>query len=79
MKKTITLLLIVVLVISLFTGCRTGSNAETLATDASRMVDDIMPRSDNAHPTDGDGFIGNGGGARDSTTPSNNGGFMPNM
>ena len=71
MKKTIALVLILVLIVCLFAGCRKGSTGESMATDASRMIDDMMPRSDNAHPTDGDGFIGNGSGS--NNMPGSNG------
>lgn len=78
MKKKITLVLTLVLTLCLCAGCRNGSTAENMATDASRMIDDMTPRSDNGRATDGDGFIG--GGARSSTNPNNHiGEMMPNM
>ena len=78
MKKTITLVLTLVLTLCLCAGCRDGETAENMATDASRMIDDMTPRSDNGRATDGDGFIDDG--ARNSTDPSNqNGAMMPNM
>ena len=78
MKKTITLVLTLVLTLCLCAGCRSGSTGANMATDASRMIDDVTPRSDNGRATDGDGFIDDG--ARSSTSPSNqNGAIMPNM
>ncbi len=89
MKKTIALVLILVLIICLCAGCRKGSTGESMATDASRMIDDMMPRSDNANPTDGDGFIGNGDDSGNNNTgrngnangnmPGSNGNGMPGM
>ncbi len=70
MKKTITLLLILVLTLSLFAGCRGGSAPEDMATEASKAIDDMMPKGDNGRATDGDGFIGDGS--------IGNGGMMPN-
>ena len=77
MKKLVAFLMAMTMILCLFAGCRKGTNAETLATDASRMVDDIMPRADNAHPTDGDGFIGNE--TRANTHPSTGNRTMPGM
>lgn len=79
MKKTIALVLILVLTVCLCAGCRNGSTGEAVATDASRMVDDMTPRSDNARATDGNGFIGDGNDSRNSTNPTGNGEMMPNM
>lgn len=75
MKKTITLVLILVLTLCLFAGCRRGDSAQDMATDASKAMEDMMPNSDNANPTDGDGFIGGG---NDASGNSGNGGMMPN-
>ncbi len=58
MKKTITLVLILVLTLCLFAGCRRGDSPQDMATDASKAMEDMMPKGDNANPTDSDGFIG---------------------
>lgn len=60
MKKTITLLLILVLTLSLFAGCRAGTTPEDMATEASQALENITPKDDNAHSTDGDGILGGG-------------------
>ncbi|MBQ6997141.1 MAG: hypothetical protein IJO72_04755 [Oscillospiraceae bacterium] len=73
MKKMITLLLILVLTLGLFAGCRSGNSPEDMVTEASKAVDDMMPKSDNGHATDGDGFIGDGNGRSGM-----NGGMLPN-
>ena len=81
MKKMITLLLILVLTLGLLAGCRNGTTPEDMATDASQALDNITPKSDNANPTDGDGFIGdrnrNNGDNGNNGNPGN-GGMMPN-
>ena len=75
MKKTITLVLILVLTLCLFAGCRSGTTPEDMATTASKAMEDMMPKSDNANPTDSDGFIGGG---NDGSNNSGNGAMMPN-
>lgn len=78
MKKMITLLLILVLTLSLITGCRNGTTPEDMATDASEALNDITPKIDNARPTDGDGFIGDGNDSNGNSGIPGNGGMMPN-
>lgn len=79
MKKTITLLLIVVLTLCLFAGCRSGTTPEDMATDASEAIEKMIPRSDNANPTDGDGFIGDdNAGANHGNGNNRNGGMNGN-
>jgi len=75
MKKTITLVLILVLTVCLFAGCRRGDSPQDMATDASKAMEDMMPKSDNANPTDSDGFIGDGNGNNGNF---GNGGMLPN-
>jgi hypothetical protein len=78
MKKTITLLLILVLTLGLFAGCRNGTTPEDMATTASEALDDMTPKRDNANPTDGDGFIGGGNDNNGNNGTPGNGGMMPN-
>ncbi len=78
MKKMITLLLILVLTLSLFAGCRSGTTPEDMATTASEAINDMMPKGDNGHATDGDGFIGDGNGGNGNNGGIGNGGMMPN-
>ncbi|MBQ2893286.1 MAG: hypothetical protein IJE24_04045 [Oscillospiraceae bacterium] len=60
MKKMITILLVLVLTLGLFAGCRGGATMDDMATDASEAMNDLMPKDDNGQATDGDGFIGGG-------------------
>lgn len=63
MKKSISLLLILVLTLSLLAGCRSGTTAEDMATKASEAMDKMIPEDGNGRVEDGDGFIGNDNGA----------------
>lgn len=74
MKKTITIVLILVLTVCLMAGCRRGTTAEDMATQASEVIDDMMPKRDNGNATDGDGFIG----GNQSRGHIGNGGMIPN-
>lgn len=76
MKRTLTIVLILVLTVCLFAGCRRGSGAESMVTEASQAIDDMMPSSDGGAATDHDGFIGddNTTNTTDSTTGSTNSG-----
>ena len=78
MKKMITLLLVLVLTLSLLAGCRSGTTPEDMATTASEALNDMAPKGDNAHPTDGDGFIGDGNDSNGNNGNPGNGGMMPN-
>lgn len=78
MKKTITLLLILVLTLCLFAGCRAGTSPEDMATDASRAIDDMTPRADNGFATDGDGHIGDNDQSGNNPNSIGNG-AIPNM
>ena len=69
MKKTITLVLILVLTLCLFAGCRRGTSPEDMANGASKAMEDMMPDGDNSRATDGDGFIGDG--SRSGANPGN--------
>ena len=78
MKKTITILLILVLTVCLFAGCRRGTTPEDMATGASEALEEMTPKSGNAHPTDGDGFIGDGNDRNGNNGIPGNGSMMPN-
>ena len=73
MKRTLTIVLILVLTVCLFAGCRRGSGAESMVTEASQAIDDMMPSSDGGAATDHDGFIGDDNNTTDSTTASTHG------
>lgn len=73
MKKTITIALLLVLTVCLLAGCRRGNDAESMITDASQAIDDMMPSSDSGAATDHDGFIGDDNSTSNSTTGSTNG------
>ncbi len=70
MKKTITLVLILVLTVCSLVGCRRGDTPQDMATQASEVIDDMMPRHDRGMATDGNGYIGN--------SENGNGAMMPN-
>lgn len=74
MKKTITIVLILVLTVCMFAGCRRGTTPEDMATQASEVIDDMMPKRDNGNATDGDGFIG----GNQPRGHIGNGGMIPN-
>lgn len=78
MKKTIALILTLVLTLCLFAGCRNGTTPEDMATTASEALDSMTPKSDNANPTDGDGFIGDGNDSNGNNGNTGNGGMLPN-
>lgn len=70
MKRTITIVLILVLTVCLFAGCRNGNGAESMVTEASQAIDNMMPSSDSGAATDHDGFIGDENNTTNSTTGS---------
>ena len=57
MKTAIILIFVFVLTAGLMAGCRPGSTAESIATEASNIASEIMPDADNGAATDGDGII----------------------
>ena len=71
MKSAIILIFVFVLTAGLMAGCRPGSTAESIATEASNIASEIMPDADNGAATDSDGIIG-----EDNTSRSRSG-FTP--
>ena len=72
--KKITLILILVLTVCLFAGCRRGTTPQDMTTTASEVIENVTPKGDQGNATDGDGFI-NGNQPRNQI---GNGGMMPN-
>ena len=71
MKTAIILILVFVLTVCLMAGCRPGSTAESIATEASHTASEMMPDAGNGDATDSDGIIG------EDNTNRNRSGFMP--
>ena len=71
MKTAIILILVFVLTVCLMAGCRPGSTAESIATEASNTASEMMPDAGNGDATDSDGIIG------EDNTNRNRSGFMP--
>ena len=71
MKTAIILILVFVLTVCLMAGCRPGSTAEPIATEASNTASEMMPDASNGDATDSDGIIGEDNASR------NRSGFMP--
>ena len=58
MKTAIILILVFVLTVCLMAGCRPGSTAESIATEASNTASEMMPTDGSGDATDSDGIIG---------------------
>lgn len=71
MKTAMILILIFVLTAGLMSGCRPGSNAESIATEASNIASEMMPDTGNSDATDSDGIIG------EDNANRNRSGFTP--
>ena len=58
MKTAMHLFLVFILAAGLMTGCRPGSPAESIVTEASNAASEMMPTDGSGDATDSDGIIG---------------------